>query len=1712
MRGKKSMSVLLSFAMVASACLPGLSVSAEEGARAGQEDRIVYYNFQEYDSTIVNDASGNGKAGVVRNYDAGGFQVVDANIYGTDVKALALPGGADGGYLELPVGILEGCDSVTISTWVKLLTNTGYQRIWDFGSNTSSYMYLLSDGGNDGFKGYSAAITQTGWSNEVGVSKGTNVAKNRWVLTTVVMDGTQMTLYENGEKIGTKDTGISVADLGSTTKNYIGYGQFGDDPTNAQYAEFTIYNYAMTDDQVAAMYDVDDAGMVAGDLAALELGDLSAVIQDLELPTAGENGSEISWASSDEAVISSTGKVTRPQAGEEDAQVTLTATVAYQSASDTKEFQVTVPALLDEAVIVERDLEAIELVDTDRVVSDLILPTVGENGSEISWTSSNEAVIANDGKVTRPGVGEEDAQVTLTATASYGSASADRSFEMTVLAKEEAVTITGYEPMNVTTQVGYVPSLPNYVKVTYSNGTTGKIRTVWETPSSDQYGTVGTFEAKGTILGTQERIKAEVTVVEELDSELVLEAEGFDLNDITLDGDSILTQNRDRTLAYLKLLDNDRMLYNFRRTFGQDTKGASPLGGWDEPTGLLRGHSTGHYLSALSLAYASTKDQEIKDKLDEMVHELRELQKMSKGDPAAFTTQGTSQSVWNTNPEEWGEGFLSAYSPDQFALLEVYTPYATIWAPYYTLHKIISGFLDAYTYTGNEEALEAAKALGKWVYLRLSACSQEQLTRMWDMYIAGEFGGFNESMAKLYELTGDEDYLKGAKLFDNTKFFDNLSKNIDDIEGRHANQHIPQIVGALEIYQATVKAGAEETYYYDVAKNFWDMVVSRYAYSIGGVGTGENFKEPYKQAEYINGDRNCETCAAYNMLKLTKMLYQYDADNAEYMDYYERTLYNQIIASQNPNVTANMHNGTTYMLPIGPGVKKSYGGDYNSFTCCHGTGMENHVKYQEAAYYKTDDTLYVNLYLPSTLTWEEKGVQVAQETQFPSETTKLTVSALDDGAAAFDMKLRVPYWAENGFSVTVNGETVIDSAEPSSYVVLADIQAGDVIEITTPYGYHLDKTPDKLSGATVASVMYGPFVMVAKLDSTKWKTLVLSENLSQSIKTVEGEDVLTLTTNGLTFKPMYDASNYAYHTYFKVVIGDGDSAYYEASVTNATPDRGTFELSSELVKEGDTLVITAIPNEGYKVKRLTVNGENVQIGEDNTYTIENVDKEIVITGSFALLNPPAPDNTAIEQIATVSAHYTADWENLEGIKNQRFNPTVSNGGTGRGWGDWPQSSGTIAWVEYEWDAPVTINGSKIFWYDDGGGTRVPSEISFQYEDEDGNVKDVQLTSNVEDAKKINVYNDFTFETFQATRLRINMKIASNASATGIYRWIVTYEEEENDMVDLASWIAFMEELNGEEYTAESWAVLQDAITAAKAIEADETATRAEIDGAIADLVAAFGGLEYGVQKQHLQIAVEAAEAILSAAGDYDAESLEALKSVIEEAKAVLANSEATQEEVNVSTAALIDAIVQVAKDADLVSLESLVEAVEKLDGSKYTEESMAALTAAVEEAKAVLANPDRGENDLANAYTNLADAIRGLEMKGNKAALSAVIAKAEEILADASQYVESSISGLEGELEAAKVVYDNENATQAQVSSATEKLTRELVKARLKGDVDRSGRVDTKDTAVLLKYTAEMTSLDAEQLEGADVNGDGKVDTKDAVLILQYASEKITAF
>lgn len=287
----------------------------------------------------------------------------------------------------------------------------------------------------------------------------------------------------------------------------------------------------------------------------------------------------------------------------------------------------------------------------------------------------------------------------------------------------------------------------------------------------------------------------------------------FPMNQVTLQsGTAPFTGNRDREYAYLLFLDNDRMLYNFKVTAGLSTNGAAALGGWDAPDCNLRGHGTGHYLKALAQAYASSGDSQYLTKITYMITELGKCQDAMPG-------------------KGYSAGFLAGYPETQFIQLESLTTYPTIWAPYYTCHKIMAGLLACYQLAGSAQALTIVTKMADWVYGRLSKLSRSLLQQMWTLYIAGEFGGMNETLAELYTITGNANHLTAATLFDNDHLFTPMSNNQDVLNGFHANQHIPQVTGALRVYDQN-----SNSYYYTIAENFWNMVVGHHIYCIGGTG------------------------------------------------------------------------------------------------------------------------------------------------------------------------------------------------------------------------------------------------------------------------------------------------------------------------------------------------------------------------------------------------------------------------------------------------------------------------------------------------------------------------------------------------------------------------------------------------------------------------------------------------------------------------------------------------------------------------------------------------------------------------------------------------------------------------------------------------------------------------------------------------------------
>ena len=805
-------------------------------------------------------------------------------------------------------------------------------------------------------------------------------------------------------------------------------------------------------------------------------------------------------------------------------------------------------------------------------------------------------------------------------------------------------TISKVEAISVDCPVGTAPRLPNLVWVTYSDGYSEYRQVRWaNAPLADEQAEADAqkhpagsqYEIGGFVIGDETTdngypVKAQIKVVAEGYQAPEKEvAHTFSLADVSIDGDNRLTHNRDEAIREICSWDVTQQLYNYRDTYGLSTEGYTKSDGWDSPDTKLKGHGSGHYMSAIAQAYAVATNPEqkaiLRKNITRMVNELRECQEKTfvynkelkrnweardfapeaelremKGTWAAFDE-------YKKHPELYGYGYINAIPAQHCALIEMYRAYNNsdwVWAPYYSVHKQLAGLIDIATYFDDKDicdkALLIAKDMGLWVwnrmhyrtYVKQDGTQDERRAKpgnryeMWDMYIAGEVGGMSESLSRLSEMVSNPDekakLLEAANCFDAPKFYDPLSKNIDDIRTRHANQHIPMIIGALRSYKSNQKP-----YYYNLAENFWRLVQGRYMYAMGGVGNGEMFRQPYTQilSMATNGlqegeseaypDIN-ETCCAYNLVKLSKDLNCYNPDNAQYLDYIERTLYNQIIGSLNPDQYQ-----TCYQYAVGLNATKPFGNETPQSTCCGGTGSENHTKYQQSAYFANDHTLWVGLYMPTTLHWKEKGVTIKQDCLWPAQHSAIKIT---EGEGDFTLKLRVPYWATQGFSIKVNGKEVAKSYQPSTYVELEQKhwKVGDVVEIDMPFSKHIEYGADKLSSdvasldgtplktSWVGTLMYGPLVM-AGTGAQTWNqaTLNIDSRLSNitmgesnGVTTGAGANLLTLKLDGKEFQPDYYRNANSTH-YYRINLTDAKSKKSKKVKIDFTELNSLLNLAAE---------------------------------------------------------------------------------------------------------------------------------------------------------------------------------------------------------------------------------------------------------------------------------------------------------------------------------------------------------------------------------------------------------------------------------------------------------------------------------------------------------------------------------------------------------------------
>jgi len=517
-----------------------------------------------------------------------------------------------------------------------------------------------------------------------------------------------------------------------------------------------------------------------------------------------------------------------------------------------------------------------------------------------------------------------------------------------------------------------------------------------------------------------------------------IKAYSFNLSEVQL-LDGPFKKAMEADARYLLTIEPDGLLADFREHAGLKAKGKR-YGGW-ESSGLA-GHTLGHYLSACAMQYASTGDKRYLDKVNYIITELEECQPKRHGYLGAIPKE---DSIW----AEVAKGNIRSRGFDLDGA----------WSPWYTVHKIMAGLLDAYLYCNNAKALTIEKGMADWTANTLKNLGDSLIQRM----LLCEYGGMNEVLVNTYALTGDKKYLDLSYKFHDRRVLDSLANQADILPGKHSNTQIPKVIGCIRRYELTGDAKDRNT-----AAFFWQTVTTNHSYAPGGNSNYE-YLGPVGKLNDALTDNTMETCNTYNMLKLTRHLFALQP-SATLMDYYEKALYNHILSSQN-HETGMM----CYFVPLRMGTKKHFSDPFNTFTCCVGSGMENHVKYGESIYFLGEDgSLYVNLFIASRLNWKEKGIQILQETQLPAG-NKAVLTITTPKASSFPVRIRKPYWAKQGIQVSVNGQLQPDVATENGYITLArKWNNADKIEIIFPLELHTEAMPDNPNRL---AVFYGPVVL-----------------------------------------------------------------------------------------------------------------------------------------------------------------------------------------------------------------------------------------------------------------------------------------------------------------------------------------------------------------------------------------------------------------------------------------------------------------------------------------------------------------------------------------------------------------------------------------------------------------------------------------------------------
>jgi DUF1680 family protein len=601
----------------------------------------------------------------------------------------------------------------------------------------------------------------------------------------------------------------------------------------------------------------------------------------------------------------------------------------------------------------------------------------------------------------------------------------------------------------------------------------------------------------------------------------------FELSDITL-LDGPFKHATELNIESLLRYEPDRLLSKFRSEAGLEPK-ANHYGGWEKET--LAGHSLGHHLSACALMYQTTHDNRFLERAQYIVEELEACQ-LADGDGYI----GAFPNGKKTFEEEIAKGNIEARG---FSL-------NGIWAPYYTQHKVMAGLRDAYRLCGIEKALQIEKSFADWITTIVDSLNDEQIQKM----LVCEHGGINEVLVDLYVDTQDKKYLELSRVFHHKAILDSLAAGFDILPNKHGNTQIPKLVGLARRYEVTGDQNDKKA-----AEFFWDRVVHHHSYVTGGHGNHEYFGEPDKLRDRLS-EGTTETCNVYNMLKLSRHLFEWEA-SPEVADFYERALFNHILSSQHPG-----DGRVIYNLSLEMGGYKVYQDPY-WFTCCVGTGMENHSKYGGNVFFHNDQELFIFQYIAAELNWEEKGLTLRQLTKYPEEQGTILEFECKN-PISLTLKIRYPYWAEKGFEIFVNGQKKRITQKPSSFIpIQREWKTGDKVEVKIPFSLRLEAMPDDENRI---AIMYGPLVLVGDLgpvnDSTEADYLYVPVLMTQDREPshwtvpVEGK-VNTFKTKGvgkprdIVLKPFYKTHERRYSIYWDMFTEEswkGKQAEYKAQI------------------------------------------------------------------------------------------------------------------------------------------------------------------------------------------------------------------------------------------------------------------------------------------------------------------------------------------------------------------------------------------------------------------------------------------------------------------------------------------------------------------------------------------------------------------------------------